>query len=87
MRDHTESVLIEYDPTEVSYRDILQKWKSFGDPFPTKTQYRSAIFFLNKEQEQIAKEFCQNMKYVDIEPATKFYMAEQRHQDFLDRLG
>ena len=87
MMDHTESVLVEYDPSLVSYGDILSKWRTMGEPYPTKTQYRWAVFCLNKMQEKIAKEFCHEMQHVDIEPATKFYMAEARHQDFLDRLG
>ena len=87
MMDHTESVLIEYDPQVVSYLDILKKWRSFGEPYPTKTQYRWAVFYLNAQQEAMAKEFCRDMQHVDVEPATKFYMAEARHQDFLDRMG
>lgn len=87
MMDHTESVLIEYDPSKLSYRDILQKWRTLGEPYPTKTQYRSAVFFLNPQQEEIANDFCRGINHVDVEPATKFYMAELRHQDFLDRMG
>mmetsp|Transcript_18257 Transcript_18257/g.34870 ORF Transcript_18257/g.34870 Transcript_18257/m.34870 type:complete len:88 (-) Transcript_18257:692-955(-) len=87
MMDHTESVLVEYDPTQISYRDILKKWRTLGEPYPTKTQYRSAIFYLNEEQKKVAEEFCQNIQYVDVEPATKFFMAEPRHQNFLDRMG
>ena len=87
MMDHTESLLIEYDPQRYSYLDILKKWRTLGVPYPAKTQYRWAVFYLNPQQEQIAKDFCRDIKYVDVEPATKFYMAEARHQDFLDRLG
>lgn len=87
MKDHTESVLVEYDPSQISYRDILKRWRTLGEPYPTKTQYRSAIFYLNEKQKKIAEEFCENIPYVDVEPVTKFYMAEPRHQDFLDRLG
>jgi len=85
--DYTEALFVEYDPKVVSYRDILEKWKQQGQPYPTKTQYRWAVFYLNEEQEQVAKEFCQKMDHVDVEPVTKFYMAEERHQNFLARMG
>lgn len=57
-----------------------------GEPYPSKRQYRSAIFYLNDEQRKIAEEFCSAMKYgkfVDVEPVTRFYMAEEYHQNFL----
>ena len=85
--DHTESVLIEYDPSQITFREILNTWRSLGTPYPAKTQYRWAVFYLNEAQREIAEEFCKDMEHVDVEPATKFYMAEARHQDFLDRLG
>ena len=86
MYDHTESLFIEYDPSVVSYESILNKWKSITVPYEAKLQYRSAIFFVDKDQERIAREMCGGMEFVDIEPATKFYMAEERHQNFLDRM-
>ena len=86
MKDHTESLFIEFDPSVVSYESILNKWKSITVPYEAKLQYRSAIFFVDKDQERIAREMCGGMEFVDIEPATKFYMAEERHQNFLDRM-
>lgn len=85
--DYTEAILVEYDPKIVSYRQILQKWRKLGEPYPAKRQYRSAIFCLNAEQEAIASDFCDGLEFVDIEPVTKFYMAEERHQNFLARMG
>ena len=88
MMDYTESVLVEYDPTYLSYEDILKKWRTLGEPYPNKRQYRSAIFTLKEEQDKIAKEFVAGMKhgkYVDVEPVTKFYRAEEYHQHFLGR--
>jgi peptide-methionine (S)-S-oxide reductase len=86
MKDHTESVLIEFEANIVSYQSILQKWKALSDPYPTKRQYRTAVFFFNDEQEKIAREICQGMEHVAIEPVTKFFMGEARHQDFMARL-
>mmetsp|Transcript_20067 Transcript_20067/g.35354 ORF Transcript_20067/g.35354 Transcript_20067/m.35354 type:complete len:87 (+) Transcript_20067:278-538(+) len=86
MKDHTESVLIEFDKQIVDYETILSKWKSISSPYATKLQYRTAIFFLNADQERVAQSIAGDMEHVDIEPATKFWMAEQRHQNFLARL-
>lgn len=86
MKDHTESVLVEFDKRLLSYQSILQKWKMLSNPYPTKRQYRTAVFFFNEEQETIAREICNGMEHVDIEHVTKFYMAETRHQDFMARL-
>lgn len=84
--DHTEAVFIEYNPSIVTYEQILDKWRKLGDPYPTKRQYRTAVWYLNSAQEATARLFCQGIVYVDVEPATKFYVAEERHQNFLARL-
>jgi peptide-methionine (S)-S-oxide reductase len=88
MMDHTEAVLVEYDPEQISYREILQEWKRLGGtPYPSKAQYRSALFVLNDEQRDIAQDYTANIEHVDVEKVTKFYRAEERHQDFLRRMG
>ena len=86
IKDHTESYLVEFDTQLISYGSILKKWKDISSPYPTDRQYRTAIFYTNQEQEAIARAVAMDMEHVDIEPATKFYMAEERHQNFLDRL-
>jgi peptide-methionine (S)-S-oxide reductase len=86
MKDHTESVLIEFDKNLIDYETVLHKWKEISTPYPTKLQYRTAIFFLNKQQEEVARQVAGNMEHVDIEQATKFWMAESHHQNFLARL-
>mmetsp|Transcript_15682 Transcript_15682/g.20450 ORF Transcript_15682/g.20450 Transcript_15682/m.20450 type:complete len:118 (+) Transcript_15682:429-782(+) len=88
--DHTEALLIEYDPTIIGYNDILQQWKDLGGevPYPSSRQYRSGIFTTTPEQETEAieyKEALKQNKYVYVEPATRFYMAEEYHQDFLEK--
>mmetsp|Transcript_3761 Transcript_3761/g.9961 ORF Transcript_3761/g.9961 Transcript_3761/m.9961 type:complete len:118 (+) Transcript_3761:330-683(+) len=88
MKDHTESLLIEYDAKSMSYERILDKWMQLvGTPYQTKTQYRTAAFVLNAQQETIAKAAVRNWSpdFVDVELAARFYMAEARHQDFLSR--
>lgn len=86
MKDHTESVFVEFDASVVDYRTVLQTWKSISMPHPAGRQYRTALFFLDEAQERVAKEESSDMEHVDVESATKFFMAEARHQDFLDRL-
>jgi peptide-methionine (S)-S-oxide reductase len=86
MKDYTESVLVEFDTNLITYEMILNKWKSITNPYPAQRQYRTAVFYSSEEQETVARQVCQDMEHVDIEPVTRFYMAEARHQDFLARL-
>ena len=86
IQDYTEALLIEYDPAVVSYLDILKLWRGMHTPYPSKRQYRSAVMTLNEEQQKIAEEFCASEKYVDVEPATRFYMAEDYHQNYLKKM-
>lgn len=86
--DYTEALLIEYDPTVVSYGDILKLWKEQASPYPCKRQYRTALWYVNESQKKVAEDFMSGMsgaKYVDIEPATQFFMAEEYHQNFLEK--
>lgn len=93
IQDYTESLLIEYNPDIISYQDILQEWSSMDYPLvQQKTQYKSAIFCINEHQEQQAQEFVEALRekyaekgpiYVDVQPITTFYRAEEYHQDFL----
>jgi peptide methionine sulfoxide reductase MsrA len=60
--------------------------------YPSKTQYRSAIFYCSEEQRDAANEKIQELGrngsrkvYVDLEPISIFYKAEEYHQDFLDK--
>merc|ERR1711862_988567 len=90
--DSTESVLIEYDPSSVTYTDLIKLWADSHAPYyPSKCQYRSAIFYLNDEQKDIATKIVRGIEekknvkvYTDIEPVSPFYRAEEYHQDFLD---
>ena len=86
MKDYTESVLIEFDKHLITYDSILSKWKNLSAPYPTDRQYRTALFFLSKEQESLAIDASRGMDNVFVEPATRFFMAEETHQNFLDRL-
>ena len=100
---HAEAVEVTYDPTKVSYPELLDAFWTAHDP-TTKdsqgpdfgTQYRSAIYFHDAEQEKIARE---SMKEVDaqkvfrrpivteITAASKFYPAEDYHQQYFAKQG
>lgn len=86
MKDYTEAVFVEFNPSIVSYEQILLKWRRLAEPYPTKRQYRSAVWYMSSAQEAVARQFCQGTEFVDVEPVTKFFMAEDRHQNFLARL-
>ena len=100
---HAEAVLVTYDPAKVSYPELLDAFWSLHDPTTANrqgpdvgTQYRSVIFFHDAEQEKQARE---SMKEVDdsgvfkrkivteIVPATKFYPAEDYHQQYFEKQG
>lgn len=84
--DYTEALLIEYDPKATDLLTILSEWKSQASPYPEKCQYRTALWYLNDEQKSQMIEFVEKMsggKYVDVEEATQFFMAEEYHQNFL----
>ena len=62
--------------------------KGQASPYPCKRQYRAAIWYLNDEQKEVAQDFVSGMsgsKYVDVEPATQFFQAEEYHQNFLEK--
>jgi len=89
--DHSETVLIEFDPNKITYDELLKKfWQLHDSTKKFKTQYRSAIFYLDEGQKLMAEE--SKMKFEDqhnvkvatsIEPAKNFYKAEEYHQKYL----
>lgn len=92
---HAESVLVEYDPAIVSYRELAQNFFEIHDPTqPNRqgpdfgTQYRSALFYFDEEQKNIALELVDHLKglgknvVTEIVPMTNFYPAEGYHQHF-----
>ena len=100
---HAEVVQVEYDPPEVSYEDLLEVFWDCHDPTTVNrqgpdigTQYRSAIFFYDADQESAAimsKEKLQSSgRYpspivTEITPAEAFYPAEDYHQRYLEKRG
>jgi peptide-methionine (S)-S-oxide reductase len=100
---HAEAVEIEFNPTEVSYLELLAAfWKSH-DPTTLNrqgpdvgTQYRSAIFFHDAEQEASARDSKAILEkegifkrpiVTQILPAAPFYRAEDYHQQYFEKQG
>jgi peptide-methionine (S)-S-oxide reductase len=99
---HAESVQIEFDPSVISYGRILQIFFSVAHD-PTQldrqgpdfgSQYRSAIFYADAEQQRIAQAYISQLDQARVferrivtrvDPLKGFYPAEEYHQDFLTR--
>lgn len=95
---HTEAVQITFDPTILSYKDLVEIYWQQTDPTDASGQfadrgdsYRPVIFYHNAEQKEIAEASKANLEasgrfnkpvVTTIEPAKPFYPAEDYHQDF-----
>lgn len=100
---HAEAVEVTFDPELISYDDLLNVFWDIHDPTTLNRQgpdigkqYRSAVFFYTPEQEaaaRIAKEKLQasgryeNVVVTEITPASTFYLAEDYHQQYLEKRG
>ena len=100
---HAEVVQVEYDPSQVSYEDLLNVFWRIHDPTQLNrqgpdvgAQYRSLIFFHTPQQEaaaQASKERLQKSGAfkkpiaTEILPAPVFYRAEDYHQQYLEKRG
>ena len=88
--DHTEAMQIDYDPTQVTYQELLDVFWDSHDVCtpPLSQQYKSIIFYQNEEQRSLAtegkarEEARRGKVYVEIIPATEFYLAEAYHQKY-----
>ena len=93
---HAEVVRVEFDPSVISYRDILEIFFTIHDPTtPDRqgndvgTQYRSVIFFTSPEQEATAHKVMAEMSCVwdapivtQLLPQETWYKAEDYHQNY-----
>ena len=95
---HAECLQIKYDPSKLSFEDLLEVFWKTHDPTSLNrqgndvgTQYRSVIFYHNEEQHAIAKAYMEQLEknhnfgkpiVTTLEPFTKFYPAETYHQDY-----
>ncbi len=95
---HTEAILVSYDPTQISYQQLLATfWKNVdpvdgGGQFCDRgSQYRSAIFYSNDTQKRLALESKDALEQrgllpgpikTEITPTSTFYKAENYHQNY-----
>ncbi|MDG2221188.1 MAG: peptide-methionine (S)-S-oxide reductase MsrA [Rubripirellula sp.] len=95
---HAEAVEIVFDPSKTSYEELLKVFFKTHDPTTQNRQgadvgpqYRSAIFYHGDEQKEQSKKFIEKLNksreysrpvVTTLEKATKFYPAEEYHQDY-----
>ena len=100
---HAEAVRVTFDPAVVSYEELLEVFFTIHDATQLNrqgndvgTQYRSAIFFHDAEQEALARKVVARLTadkvfprpiVTQIVPAGAFYVAEEYHQEYYDRVG
>ncbi|MDN6657232.1 MAG: peptide-methionine (S)-S-oxide reductase MsrA, partial [Staphylococcus simulans] len=95
---HLETVKIEYDVALISYNKLLEIFFSVIDPTDAEgqyqdrgSQYRTAIFYTNEDQQETAEQYIESLKSTinkdkavatKVLPVATFYEAETYHQDF-----
>ncbi len=100
---HAEVVMVEFDPSQVNYENLLGVFWECHDPTTLNrqgpdigSQYRSAVFFFNSEQETLAtaskEALHKSGRYArdivtEVTPASEFYVAEDYHQQYVEKRG
>ncbi len=98
---HAEALLVVYDDTVISYKQVLDFFFQIHNPTTLNqqgndkgTSYRSAIFYKNDEEHEIAEEMIDivnnserwnDQVVTTLEPLTRFWPAESYHQDYLQK--
>ncbi|MDF1716644.1 MAG: peptide-methionine (S)-S-oxide reductase MsrA [Antarcticimicrobium sp.] len=98
---HAEGIEITFDPSVISYRDLLELFFQIHDPTTVNRQgndtgmsYRSAIYFGNEAQKQVALDTIADVDasglwpgkvVTELEPVGDFWQAEEEHQDYLEK--
>ena len=98
---HAEVAQLSFDPKQVSFKEILEVFFVIHDPTTLNrqgndvgTQYRSAIFYHSAGQKAAAEQVIANMSaakiyedpiVTEVVPASKFYVAEDYHQEYFRR--
>jgi peptide-methionine (S)-S-oxide reductase len=100
---HAETVQLEFDEAQVSFAELLEQFFALHNPTTLNrqgpdrgTQYRSAIFWHDQEQERAAREKIEALEaagkwpdpiVTEIKPASTFWRAEEYHQRYLEKNG
>jgi peptide-methionine (S)-S-oxide reductase len=99
---HAEAIEIIFNPSQLSFRQLLEFFFQIHDPTTLNRQgndrglsYRSAIFYTSPEQKRVAEDTIADVEasglwpgkvVTEIAPAGDFWEAEPEHQDYLERL-
>jgi peptide-methionine (S)-S-oxide reductase len=99
---HAEAIEIIFDPTQITYRTLLEFFFQIHDPTTKNRQgndlgmsYRSAIFYTSDEQKRVAEDTIADVEasglwpgkvVTEVTPAGPFWEAEPEHQDYLERI-
>jgi peptide methionine sulfoxide reductase msrA/msrB len=97
---HYEAVEIKYNPAQTNYETLLRLFFEIHDPTQWNRQgpdmgeqYRSAVFYLNDKQKEIAEKLIKILKdkgykvVTEVKKATTFWKAEEYHQDYYEHKG
>jgi len=93
---HRETIRIDYDPENVSFRELFDIFLNGVDPFDPDGQfidrghsYTLAVYYLSQEQKRIAEEGIRQLEaesgqkvFISVEPYQNFYTAEEYHQNY-----
>ena len=99
---HAEALEVVFDPSKLSFRELLEFFFQIHDPSTKNRQgndvglsYRSAIFYTSPEQERVARDTIADVDasglwpgkvVTEVEPVSEFWEAEPEHQDYLERI-
>ena len=99
---HAEGIEIFFDPSVISFRELLEMFFQIHNPTTINRQgndvglsYRSAIYFVDEDQKQIALDTIADVDacgvwpgkvVTEVEPVGDFWEAEPEHQDYLERI-
>ena len=100
--NHAEAIELVFDPSKLSYREILEFFFQIHDPSTENRQgndigasYRSAIYYTSDVQKRVAQETILDVNasgiwpgkvVTELAPAGDFWEAEREHQDYLERI-
>ena len=99
---HAEGIEIMFDPTQITYRRILEFFFQIHDPTTANRQgndrgmsYRSAIYYVDEDQKAVAIDTIKDVDasglwtgnvVTEVDPVSEFWVAEPEHQDYLERI-
>lgn len=99
---HAEAIEISFEPSQISYRQLLEFFFQIHDPTTLNQQgndrgasYRSAIYYTDESQREVAIDLIADVNasgiwpgpvVTQVEPVSDFWEAEPEHQDYLDRV-